>query len=164
MKILQPFERLTGNKSFKESAHLLLSLSGRCFASAFKNILKIWNSDFKLLNQFEMSDKICDLKASESDLFLIQTSYDHISICNYKTGEIWKDIFQFESLCSCFQTIDKVFMVLLGIKNILFYHLKGSYIYYKTEFVEPRFIPLKDGRIVYPNHENGIIEIRDFKR
>jgi hypothetical protein len=167
-----PFERISNEKAFNEPAEFLIALSGSCFASAFRKSVKIWKNDFQLLHEYEMKCNVIDLRDTGADVFLIQTMSQDISFCNYTTGEIWSGLVGLAETFSCFQTVDKAFLVLINYasREIAFYHLNGLSVYCNTQFpknhelLNSKSRVLRDARIACRNIDRRSIEIIDLKR
>jgi hypothetical protein len=156
-----PFTRISNEKAFKHSAHLLIALPGRCFASSSLNTVSIWNYDMELLNEFKKFFFVSDLKFLTAE-FLLISSYSHEIIINYKTGDVLKDCRYVHKL----DTIDNTFCILMGNNEVLVYFANGFFPYYNVKipnyhaFFGSRWKILKDG--TFAKNKNRSLKFFNF--
>ena len=135
-----PFERMQRQATFKEPANSLLALSAHIFARVSDQTVSIWDSDLKLLHEIKINQYYCELKAMGNDVLMINKSpYNfHSKDCNvlffnFRSGELLDEFRVTFETCYLFETPDKEFLVMAGKEMILFYHLKGGYVYSQFE-------------------------------
>jgi hypothetical protein len=92
------------------------------------------------LREIKINGYFIALRAFENDVLMINkwncncnSSGCNVLLYNFRTGELLNE-FRVTSPTWClFETPDKEFLVMSGERKILFYHLKGAYVYSEFE-------------------------------